>query len=81
MYGLYDSKTNCWLGNSEGPLLYEEEILAQCAARILDVRLRNPAGQTRATEFDEELLTKKDDITPEMSAEEAMRRLDEGLEL
>lgn len=81
MYGLYDTKENCWLGNSEGPLQYEDEEIAQAAARILDVRLRNPAGRTRAMPFPDELLVKKDDVTPELSAEEAMRRLEEGLEL
>lgn len=80
-YGLYDIKDNCWLGNSEGPLLYEDQQLARIAARILDVRLGNPAGRTRAEEYLAEATTKLDDLQPKYSAEEAINRLEEGLEL
>lgn len=81
MYGLYDTKDDCWLGNSEGPLLYEDQKLAAIAARILDVRLGNPAGRTRATEYLAEANIKKDNLQPKYSAEEAINRLEEGLEL
>ena len=80
MFGLHNTKEDYWFGNKEGPLLYEDEELAQAAARILDVRMKNPAGTTRVKIFSENV-TYKDEITPERSFDEAMDRLDQGLEL
>lgn len=80
MYGIYDTKNYCWYGNSEGPLHYENEETAKIAARILDVRFRNPAGQTIVDILPDDLI-KKDDVNPELSAEEALDRLENGLEL
>lgn len=80
-YGLYDTKGKCWLGNAEGPLTYDKKPVARAAARIIDIRLRWPAGRTRAMPYTEDATILKDEMTPELSAEEAMDRLDQGLEL
>jgi len=81
MYGLYDTTDNCWMGNSEGPLLYEDEMLAKVAARTLDVQLKQAAGRTRAIPYTEESVVLKDEKETFMSPEEALRRLEEGLTL
>lgn len=80
-WGLYDTKDKCWLGDNDGPKLYDDEKLATIACRVIDVQTKRPAGRTRARIFDEEFLQKKDDIEVFRSGEEAIERLESGLEL
>lgn len=79
MYGLYDTQDDCWLGDDQGPLLYEEEDVAKVSAQVLDVRLKQAPGRTRAKPFAaEESLVKKDEKETFMEAEEAIARLEKG---
>ncbi len=79
--GLYDGEDKCWIGTTEAPLRYNDEELAQIAARMYDVQVGNYSGRTRATEFDPGVNKKKDEVKPKMSAEEALRRIEEGLSI
>jgi hypothetical protein len=79
MYGLYDTNDHCWMGNDEGPLLYEDEMLAKVAARMVDVQLKQAPGRTRAVPYNEESVVHKDEKETAMGPEEALRRLEEGL--
>ena len=81
MWGLLDTKENCWMGNLEGPLLYDDEELAQVAARVVDVQLKQPAGRTRARVYDQSATHLKDEKKVLRSPEEAIERLESGLEL
>lgn len=78
MYGLYDTQDDCWLGDNKGPLLYEEEDLAKVGAQVLDVRLKQAPGRTRAKPFAEESLVKKDEKETFVEAEEAIAKLERG---
>lgn len=80
-YGVYDTEDNCWMGDQTGPLAYEEEEMAKIAARILASRMRWPASRLKAMPMDPEANVKRDDVVPQISAEEAMRRLEEGVEI
>ena len=78
MYGIYDTVDSCWIGNSAGPLLYEDLALAKVAARITDVRLGQVPGRTRASFYGEQSVVHKDSVDAEMSAEEALGKLEDG---
>ena len=80
-WGLYDTKDNCWLGDSDGPKLFDDESLAQIACRVIDVQTKTPAGRTRARIFNEGPLKKKDEVKIYRSGEDAIERLESGLEL
>lgn len=80
-WGLYDTKDDCWLGGDEGPKTFDDEDLAQVACRIIDVQAKRPAGRTRARVFNEGPLRKKDEIAIYRSGEDAIERLESGLEL
>jgi hypothetical protein len=77
-YGVYDTKDNCWIGDSKGPKLFENENLAMVAARIVDVQLRNTPGRCKALPFGEEPVFKKDELKTHMTAEAALQRLEDG---
>jgi hypothetical protein len=77
LWGLLDTKDNLWLGDGSAPKLFDDESLAQAAARIIDVRLGWPAGRTRATKYDKHG-KKRDEIKPHMSGLAALQRLEEG---
>jgi hypothetical protein len=66
------------MGNQEGPLLYDDEQLAKAAARIVDVRLKQPAGRTRAIPYTEETVVLKDEKDCAVDAEKAIQMLEEG---
>jgi hypothetical protein len=76
MYGLYDTQDDCWMGNDQGPLLYEDEDVAKVGAQVLDVRLKQKPGRTRAKPFAKESLVKKDERETFVRAEEAIARLE-----
>ena len=76
-YALYDNDTNSWLGNVSGPLKYERLILAKAAATILTERLQWKAGRLTVKVFPKVgALVYKDEITPPLSAEEAMKNIE-----
>jgi len=73
--GLFDTEDNCWLGNEEGPLAYSDPELARAAATIANARLQTMA-RIRAMPMAQSPFWKKDEITPDLSAEHAITILD-----
>lgn len=80
-FGLLDTHDNVWMGDNKGPKLFDDEELAQVAARIVDVQLRQIAGRTKAMPYIEEANIKRDKVPVLLSPEEALKRLEEGLTL
>lgn len=72
-WGLLDTADNLWLGNQKGPLLYTDETIARAAASIAGERL-GQAFRVRAQRFESMTATFKDEITPEHSLDEALRK-------
>jgi hypothetical protein len=72
LFGLWDGRDQCWLGNESGPLVYEEKLMAQLAATISTERLGRWVLPRVLVGYGK----KKDDITPRISAEEAIRRIE-----
>jgi hypothetical protein len=66
------------MGDSEGPILHDDKSLADVAARVIDVQLRQVAGRTRARPYTEEANVLKDEKETLMSPEDAIIRLERG---
>jgi hypothetical protein len=79
LHGLYDTDDSLWMGNDAGPLLYEDEQLAQVSAMICDRVLRQRTGRTRAKEWKPAHVTYRDAKPLLESAVEALEKLEAGL--
>ena len=91
-YGIYDTKHNVWMGNAQGPLLFDDdgtcpggqfeaghaEELAALAARVLDVQLDLPAGRCRERVFPGGNVIYKDYVPAHHTPVEALVMLEEG---
>lgn len=78
VFGLHDTKDDCWIGNAEGPLLYGLEEIAKVAALVVDGRMQRAMGRTRAKAYDFSGNKKKDVLMPTRAAENVMERLERG---
>ena len=86
-WGLYDTKDNSWIGDEKGPRLFPDqmingkiadgEILARIAAQMVDMQLGRVAV-TRAREYTENAVFKKDTLKTTCNTEDALRRIEEG---
>ena len=91
-FGIWDTKDNCWLGNKEGPLLFDDdgtcpggkvepgngELMAKLAARVIDVQAHQSPGRCRERLFAERSVVYKDDIPVHCSSEKALEDLEAG---
>lgn len=77
-WGLFDTKDENWLGTNKGPLVYSTEDAAALAARLMDARLDQPAGRTRARRYEVEANIKVEDMKPKYTAAEGFLRLESG---
>lgn len=81
VYGLYDTVDKCWIGDQDGAdvLRYTDPELGRLAASVMNVRLQYPHGRIRSIMLHGvKDLHIKDYVEPPVSAEEALRRLEEG---
>lgn len=74
-YGLYDTIDHCWMGNHEGPLVYDSPTLAQVSATILNERF-GYVSRIQSRPYDGSGTQFKDEQTPKRSFEQAMLRLE-----
>lgn len=75
-WGLYDTKDDCWIGNDDGPVTYQEAHMAKLAAQIVNKRF---GYSDRIVHKIYEKATKlKDRQTPTLSFVEALDQLEKG---
>lgn len=86
-WGIYDSRDQCWLGDDNGPKLFDDadpalkgnaEPIAKVAAQGAAMQLRRDPREIRAKEYDGTGTKLKDQVEPKMSMEEALRRMERG---
>lgn len=88
-YGIYDTKDNCWIGDSSGPRLFTHEdsekangmpqyVMARIAAQMAEVQMGYDLGRLRAREFTERDLKLKDEVSTKMGPLEALDKLERG---
>lgn len=78
-YGLLDTEDGCWFGDTAGVKLLDEFWLARIAAQVIDKRLGNEPGRTRARPFIDRPLRHKDTLDTKMDTLEALKKLEDGL--
>jgi hypothetical protein len=74
-YVICDVEDNCWIGNDQGPIEFQNFEVAALAAKALAVRMKLPQDRYQAQEYYGESVTLLDEITPEVSLVEAMEIL------
>ena len=72
--GLWDTKDNCWMGNVDGPLLYDDRDVAQIACQVVCAHLIWPATRIRPLPFTG-AIQKLDDLKPLRSSDEAWKHV------
>ncbi len=81
LFGLYDTKDNCWLGDDNGPTTYTDYMIARVSAQVQDVRLGQKCGRTVAKEYDPAPKRLKDTVDAKMTNLEALTAIEEGIVL
>ena len=87
-WGIWDTKDNLWLGDDDGPNLYQNETikglsitgekLAIIAAQIASEMLSDDPLRVQPKIYNEEAVRKEDEIIARMNGAEAIKRLEEG---
>ena len=78
-YGLYDEAENIWIGNEDGPALYEQKEVAKVSALVADACLRQKPGTTRAKPFPKHLQRRlRDQKAAIMTPAQALKKLENG---
>ena len=78
-WGILDTEDRLWMGDGDGPALFDDEKVAQVAAMIVDVRLGQALGRSRAQKFTPRPgLRLRDEKPATMSALDAIRALEDG---
>jgi hypothetical protein len=80
-WGLWDRDDKCWMGYTHGPLTYGPHWVARFSARIVAARLDYSPLRIQVRRYPRQNVVKRDTIEPLYSAEEAFRRIEEGLTL
>ena len=68
MFGVYDTRGNCWLGKPTGPHLFDNERDAVMAAKMLNDRFRS-STRVVAREYDDSGNSYGGEVHPESSGE------------
>lgn len=79
MYGIFDTKDNLWIGNSSGPVTFDELQLAQAAAQIVEVMLTSTDLGVRFQVREAPVASVRlhDELPVQFTAVEAMQRIEE----
>ncbi len=79
-YGLFDTVDQLWLGGHEGPVCYSEAEydLARLAAQVVDVRLQQAPGRTRARVLPLSVYKLRDELVTDITTPDALRKLMAG---
>lgn len=91
-WGICDTETGLWLGDTTGPKLFDEDALApdgvplgpraselaRVAAELVDIRLDQSPGRSRPRVYQDASLRLVDEVTPRMTTLEALLRKERG---
>jgi hypothetical protein len=77
-WGIFDTEDGVWLGDHKGPASFAEKNIAQAAAQMADVRLRQKPGRCRPKRLPAGPMRYRDEKPAFMTVEEALCRIEEG---
>jgi hypothetical protein len=82
MYGLFDTKDNCWFGDADGPREFEDFMLARCAAQMVETQIMGSdlGGRIVAREIPEEEWHLKDEVPVKRTALKALQVIEGKIE-
>lgn len=76
-YGVFDTRDSVWMGNENGILRFEEEVLARAAATVINEQMGERV-RFRAREVPRNMMfAQRDEIKTKMTPEEAIKRIEE----
>jgi hypothetical protein len=71
-WGLLDVQDNLWLGDDEGPKIYDDLVIAMCARTVVSIQFGWPASRLRVEPYDSHG-AKRDEVEPLMTTLNALR--------
>lgn len=77
-WGLLDTEDRVWIGNDDGPHTYDDETFARVVAQMFDVMMKWKPARTRATVYVDQPKVLHDTVTPTITAEDALKGIEEG---
>ena len=77
-WGLYDTQDKLWMGGEGGPSQLDDFMLARAAAQVVYMALGWEPTRVVPRELPVTTFTQRDTVDAEMTAEEAIRKLEEG---
>jgi hypothetical protein len=77
-WGIFDTEDGVWLGDQKGPASFAEKNIAQVAAQMADVRLRQQPGRCWAKLLPARPMRYRDEKPAFMTGEEALCGIEEG---
>ncbi len=78
MWGIYDTQDDSWLGDEQGPKLFEDEVLAKVSAQVTSAQLGGNPTRCRAREYDGSGTRYKGEHKTLRSAHEALKGIERG---
>lgn len=73
VWGIYDTRDKCWMGTANGPLTYQDDMMARAAVTIMNMRFGTTTRFRKLPMWETDLIC-KDTVTPPLSAVEAMQQ-------
>jgi hypothetical protein len=88
-YGIYDTVDNCWIGNQDGPKLFDDatteekhpgiqaKTMAQMAAQVIETQVfgTDLGHRYEGREFNEKNLRLRDSVDVKLSGIDALKKL------
>ncbi len=77
-WGIFDTQDSLWVGNDNGPLIYEDFLLARISAQVTEMAVLgiDTAMRFQAREIFDRVWQKRDDVALKHSPLEAIRRIE-----
>lgn len=79
-FGVYDTKDNCWLGDENGPKVFENYLVARVASQVYAMQSfgTDLVCRYKAMPIPEGINKKKDEVPTKMDTLQALTRLENG---
>jgi hypothetical protein len=75
IYGIWDTVDKCWLGTANGPLTYQDDMMARVAMTLINMRFGTTTRYRKVPLWEDDF-NLKDVVTPQYSLEEVMQKHD-----
>lgn len=77
-WGIYDPVDGCWMGDEQGPRLFDDQAIARVASEMVDVMAGWPRRRCQEQPYPGGMATLKGEVEKKMSSEEALKGMEDG---